>query len=159
MPFSYPFGWVKCTEAGVFHFADWALGWCGCRTLAKQRLQIGKRLLHSHWNEPEVHSPPPRGYERMSSLTFTGHSLPLQVALRQEDGDETTEPPPSGRRDRRRASLCSGGGVGEQRGLDRRRSRRHSVQSVRGPLSAPTSPCSQAAPSFKPSQVWDLREK
>lgn len=82
-----------------------------------------------------------------------------EVALRQEDGDETAEPPPSGRRDRRRASLCSGGGVGEQRGLDRRRSRRHSVQSVRGPLSAPTSPCSQAAPSFKPSQVWDLREK
>ncbi|XP_036176913.1 FH1/FH2 domain-containing protein 3 isoform X13 [Myotis myotis] len=82
-----------------------------------------------------------------------------EVALRHEDGDETAEPPPSGRRDRRRASLCSGGGVGEQRGLDRRRSRRHSVQSVRGPLSAPTSPCSQAAPGFKPSQVRDLREK
>ncbi|XP_059563116.1 FH1/FH2 domain-containing protein 3 isoform X13 [Myotis daubentonii] len=81
-----------------------------------------------------------------------------EVALRHEDGDETAEPPPSGRRDRRRASLCSGGGVGEQRGLDRRRSRRHSVQSVRGPLSAPTSPCSQAAPGFKPSQVRDLRE-
>ncbi|XP_036275433.1 FH1/FH2 domain-containing protein 3 isoform X15 [Pipistrellus kuhlii] len=82
-----------------------------------------------------------------------------EVALRQEDGDETAEPPPSGRRERRRASLCSAGSVGEQRGLDRRRSRRHSVQSVRGPLSAPTSPCSQTAPSFKPSQVWDLREK
>ncbi|XP_070277109.1 FH1/FH2 domain-containing protein 3 isoform X3 [Myotis yumanensis] len=82
-----------------------------------------------------------------------------EVALRHEDGDETAEPPPSGRRDRRRASLCSGGSVGEQRGLDRRRSRRHSVQSVRGPLSAPTSPCSQAAPGFKPSQVRDLREK
>ncbi|ELK28462.1 FH1/FH2 domain-containing protein 3 [Myotis davidii] len=82
-----------------------------------------------------------------------------EVALRHEDGDETAEPPPSGRRDRRRASLCSGGGVGEQRGLDRRRSRRHSVQSVRGPLSAPTSPCSQAVPGFKPSQVRDLREK
>ncbi|XP_070277108.1 FH1/FH2 domain-containing protein 3 isoform X2 [Myotis yumanensis] len=81
-----------------------------------------------------------------------------EVALRHEDGDETAEPPPSGRRDRRRASLCSGGSVGEQRGLDRRRSRRHSVQSVRGPLSAPTSPCSQAAPGFKPSQVRDLRE-
>lgn len=82
-----------------------------------------------------------------------------EVALRHEDGDETAEPPPSGRRDRRRASLCSGGAVGEQRGLDRRRSRRHSVQSVRGPLSAPTSPCSQTVPGFKPSQVRDLREK
>lgn len=106
-----------------------------------------------------MHSPSPRGYERKSSLTFTGRSLLLQVALRHEDGDETAEPPPSGRRDRRRASLCSGCGVGEQRGLDRRRSRRHSVQSVRGPLSAPTSPCSQVAPGFKPSQVRDLREK
>ncbi|XP_012657459.1 FH1/FH2 domain-containing protein 3 [Otolemur garnettii] len=81
-----------------------------------------------------------------------------EVALRHEDGDETAEPPPSGRRDRRRASVCSSGG-GEHRGLDRRRSRRHSVQSVKSPLSAPTSPCSQSAPSFKLSQVQDLREK
>nr|KAF6422370.1 formin homology 2 domain containing 3 [Rousettus aegyptiacus] len=82
-----------------------------------------------------------------------------EVALRQEDGDETAESPASGRRDRRRASVCSGGGVGEHRALDRRRSRRHSVQSVKSPLSAPTSPCSQSAPGFKPSQVRDLREK
>lgn len=114
----------------------------------KVELQIGERLLPSHWDEPSL-----------SGLTFTGRPLLLQVALRQEDGDETAEPPPSGRRERRRASLCSAGSVGEQRGLDRRRSRRHSVQSVRVPLSAPTSPCSQTAPSFKPSQVWDLREK
>ncbi|XP_023387853.1 FH1/FH2 domain-containing protein 3 [Pteropus vampyrus] len=82
-----------------------------------------------------------------------------EVALRQEDGDETAEPPASGRRDRRRASVCSGVGAGEHRALDRRRSRRHSVQSVKSPLSAPTSPCSQSAPGFKPSQVRDLREK
>ncbi|XP_063453326.1 FH1/FH2 domain-containing protein 3 isoform X10 [Pan paniscus] len=81
-----------------------------------------------------------------------------EVALRHEDGDETTEPPPSGCRDRRRASVCSSGG-GEHRGLDRRRSRRHSVQSIKSTLSAPTSPCSQSAPSFKPNQVRDLREK
>ncbi|XP_074196216.1 FH1/FH2 domain-containing protein 3 isoform X15 [Rhinolophus sinicus] len=80
-----------------------------------------------------------------------------EVALRHEDGDETAEPPPSGCRDRRRASVCSGGG-GEHRALDRRRSRRHSVQSSRSPLSAPTSPCSQSATGFKPSQVRDLRE-
>ncbi|XP_011769795.2 FH1/FH2 domain-containing protein 3 isoform X6 [Macaca nemestrina] len=81
-----------------------------------------------------------------------------EVALRHEDGDETAEPPPSGCRDRRRASVCSSGG-GEHRGLDRRRSRRHSVQNIKSTLSAPTSPCSQSAPSFKPSQVRDLREK
>ncbi|XP_021541987.1 FH1/FH2 domain-containing protein 3 isoform X3 [Neomonachus schauinslandi] len=87
-----------------------------------------------------------------------------EVALRLEDGDETAEPPPSGRRDRRRASVCSGGGgggggAGEQRGLDRRRSRRHSVQSTCSPLSDPTSPCSQSAPGFKPSQVGERSEK
>ncbi|XP_066208776.1 FH1/FH2 domain-containing protein 3 isoform X11 [Saccopteryx leptura] len=83
-----------------------------------------------------------------------------EVALRHEDGDETAEPPPSGRRDRRRASVCTGGSSErEPRGLDRRRSRRHSVQSIKNPLSAPTSPCSQSAPGFKPSQVRDLREK
>nr|XP_044990686.1 FH1/FH2 domain-containing protein 3 [Jaculus jaculus] len=82
-----------------------------------------------------------------------------EVALRHEDGDETAEPPPSGLRERRRASMCSAGGGGEQQGLDRRRSRRHSIQSIRSPLSAPTSPCSQAAPTFKPSQVRDLCEK
>ncbi|KAK2498758.1 hypothetical protein MC885_001098 [Smutsia gigantea] len=80
------------------------------------------------------------------------------MVLRHEDGDETAEPPPSGRQDRRRASVCSGG-TGEHPGLDRRRSRRHSAQSARSPLSAPASPCSQAAPGFKPSQVRERREK
>ncbi|XP_060233559.1 FH1/FH2 domain-containing protein 3 isoform X2 [Meriones unguiculatus] len=82
-----------------------------------------------------------------------------EVALRHEDGDETAEPPPSGHRDRRRASVCSGGSVGEHQGLDRRRSRRHSIQNIKSPLSAPTSPCSQSVPAFKPSQVRDLCEK
>lgn len=82
-----------------------------------------------------------------------------EVALRHEDGDETAEPPPSGHRDRRRASMCSGGTVGEQQGLDRRRSRRHSIQNIKSPLSAPTSPCSQTVPAFRPSQVRDLCEK
>ncbi|NP_001276584.1 FH1/FH2 domain-containing protein 3 isoform 3 [Mus musculus] len=81
-----------------------------------------------------------------------------EVALRHEDGDETAEPPPSGHRDRRRASMCSGGTVGEQQGLDRRRSRRHSIQNIKSPLSAPTSPCSPSVPAFKPSQVRDLCE-
>ncbi|KAM5222086.1 FH1/FH2 domain-containing protein 3 isoform 2-T2 [Ctenodactylus gundi] len=82
-----------------------------------------------------------------------------EAALRHEDGDETAELPPSGLRDRRRASLCATGSGGEHQGLDRRRSRRHSVQSIKSPLSAPTSPCSLSAPTFKPSQVRELCEK
>ncbi|XP_021092348.1 FH1/FH2 domain-containing protein 3 isoform X2 [Heterocephalus glaber] len=81
-----------------------------------------------------------------------------EVALRHEDGDETAEPPPRGLRDRRRASVCSSGSGGEHQGLDRRRSRRHSVQNIKSPLSAPTSPCSLSTPTFKPSQVRDLCE-
>uniref|UniRef100_A0A3Q1MPQ6 Formin homology 2 domain containing 3 n=1 Tax=Bos taurus TaxID=9913 RepID=A0A3Q1MPQ6_BOVIN len=99
-------------------------------------------------------------------LTKKGADLDLveqlniyEVALRLEDGDETAEPPPSGCRDRRRASVCSGGTGSEPRGLDRRRSRRHSVQNIKSPLSPPSSPCSLSAPDFKPSQVRDLREK
>ncbi|XP_065687202.1 FH1/FH2 domain-containing protein 3 isoform X13 [Patagioenas fasciata] len=67
-----------------------------------------------------------------------------EMTLRHEDGDESTDPPPSGRKDRRRASL----GAGERRGLERRRSRRHSVQNVKSTLSAPASPCSQSNPGF-----------
>uniref|UniRef100_A0A8C3CUH6 Formin homology 2 domain containing 3 n=1 Tax=Cairina moschata TaxID=8855 RepID=A0A8C3CUH6_CAIMO len=67
-----------------------------------------------------------------------------EVTLRHEDGDESADPPPSGRKDRRRASL----GASERRGLERRRSRRHSVQNVKSTLSAPASPCSQSNPSF-----------
>ncbi|XP_044790603.2 FH1/FH2 domain-containing protein 3 isoform X10 [Bubalus bubalis] len=99
-------------------------------------------------------------------LTKKGTDLDLveqlniyEVALRLEDGDETAEPPPSGCRDRRRASVCSGGTGSEPRGLDRRRSRRHSVQNIKSSLSPPSSPCSLSAPDFKPSQVRDLREK
>ncbi|XP_064908874.1 FH1/FH2 domain-containing protein 3 isoform X5 [Columba livia] len=67
-----------------------------------------------------------------------------EMTLRHEDGDESADPPPSGRKDRRRASL----GAGERRGLERRRSRRHSVQNVKTTLSAPASPCSQSNPGF-----------
>ncbi|XP_067555387.1 FH1/FH2 domain-containing protein 3 isoform X1 [Pseudorca crassidens] len=97
-------------------------------------------------------------------LTKKGTDLDLveqlniyEVALRLEDGDETAEPPPSGCRDRRRASVCSGTGS-EHQGLDRRRSRRHSVQNIKSPLSPPSSPCSPSVPDFKTSQVRDLRE-
>uniref|UniRef100_A0A8C6DBY6 Formin homology 2 domain containing 3 n=1 Tax=Moschus moschiferus TaxID=68415 RepID=A0A8C6DBY6_MOSMO len=99
-------------------------------------------------------------------LTKKGTDLDLveqlniyEMALRLEDGDETAEPPPSGCRDRRRASVCSGGTGSEPRGLDRRRSRRHSVQNIKSPLSPPSSPCFLSASDFKPSQVRDLREK
>ncbi|XP_059712897.1 FH1/FH2 domain-containing protein 3 isoform X5 [Haemorhous mexicanus] len=65
-----------------------------------------------------------------------------EVTLRHEDGDEGAEPPPSGRKDRRRASL----GAGERRGLERRRSRRHSAQNnSKSTLSAPASPCGQSS--------------
>ncbi|CAL1611336.1 unnamed protein product [Knipowitschia caucasica] len=61
-----------------------------------------------------------------------------ETVLRHEDGDEETQVPPSGRKERRRASV--GCGSSEGRGLERRRSRRHSLQSSRGHVSAPSSP-------------------
>uniref|UniRef100_A0A7N9AR86 Formin homology 2 domain containing 3b n=1 Tax=Mastacembelus armatus TaxID=205130 RepID=A0A7N9AR86_9TELE len=61
----------------------------------------------------------------------------LLMTLRHEDGDDETPVPPSGRKDRRRASV---GGTNERRGLERRRSRRHSFQNHRGHASAPASP-------------------
>ncbi|KAM9285820.1 FH1/FH2 domain-containing protein 3 isoform 2-T2 [Cariama cristata] len=81
-----------------------------------------------------------------------------EMTLRHEDGDESADPPPSGRKDRRRASL----GASERRGLERRRSRRHSVQNVKSTLSAPASPCSQSNPSFMlghGQRVEDLSER
>ncbi|XP_030606600.1 FH1/FH2 domain-containing protein 3 isoform X2 [Archocentrus centrarchus] len=60
-----------------------------------------------------------------------------EVTLRHEDGDDDTQLPPSGRKDRRRASVS---GSNERRGLERRRSRRHSLQNSRGHASAPASP-------------------
>uniref|UniRef100_A0A8B9MNW8 Formin homology 2 domain containing 3 n=1 Tax=Accipiter nisus TaxID=211598 RepID=A0A8B9MNW8_9AVES len=80
------------------------------------------------------------------------------MTLRHEDGDESADPPPSGRKDRRRASL----GTSERRGLERRRSRRHSVQNVKSTLSAPASPCSQSSPGFMlghGQRVEDLGER
>uniref|UniRef100_A0A665VCM3 Formin homology 2 domain containing 3b n=1 Tax=Echeneis naucrates TaxID=173247 RepID=A0A665VCM3_ECHNA len=62
-----------------------------------------------------------------------------EVTLRHEDGDDETQLPPNGRKDRRRASV---GGNNERRGLERRRSRRHSLQNNRGHASAPVSPSS-----------------
>ncbi|KAM9164392.1 FH1/FH2 domain-containing protein 3 isoform 2-T2 [Pangshura tecta] len=81
-----------------------------------------------------------------------------EMTLRHEDGDETADPPPNGRKDRRRASL----GSSERRGLERRRSRRHSAQSIKSTLSAPASPCSQLSPSFMLGHgqcIEDLSEK
>ncbi|XP_030060413.1 FH1/FH2 domain-containing protein 3 isoform X2 [Microcaecilia unicolor] len=81
-----------------------------------------------------------------------------EMTLRHEDGDENVEPPPNGRKERRRASL----GSHERRGLERRRSRRHSVQNVKSSLSAPASPCSQLSsgfPSVNGHRIEDLSEK
>ncbi|XP_061444101.1 FH1/FH2 domain-containing protein 3 isoform X11 [Rhineura floridana] len=78
-----------------------------------------------------------------------------EMTLRHEDGDENGEPPPSGRKDRRRASF----GCNERRGLERRRSRRHSVQTEKTSLSAPPSPCTQASPMYSHGQgTEDLSE-
>ncbi|XP_060706262.1 FH1/FH2 domain-containing protein 3 isoform X2 [Hemiscyllium ocellatum] len=60
-----------------------------------------------------------------------------ELSLKHEDGDDDSVTL-SGRKDRRRSSL----GVNERRGLERRRSRRHSVQNIKSSLSAPASPCS-----------------
>ncbi|XP_067911518.1 FH1/FH2 domain-containing protein 3 isoform X4 [Heterodontus francisci] len=60
-----------------------------------------------------------------------------EMGLKHEDDDDDSVAL-SGRKDRRRASL----GINERRGLERRRSRRHSVQNIKSSLSAPASPCS-----------------
>ncbi|XP_077160798.1 FH1/FH2 domain-containing protein 3 isoform X5 [Paroedura picta] len=79
-----------------------------------------------------------------------------EITLRHEDGDDRGEPPPSCRKDRRRASL----GCPERRGLERRRSRRHSVQTTKSTLSAPASPCSPGSPPLAHGQgVDELSEK
>ncbi|KAL6489637.1 hypothetical protein MHYP_G00033780 [Metynnis hypsauchen] len=82
-----------------------------------------------------------------------------EMTLRHEDGDDETAPPPVGRKDRRRASLC---GTLERRGLERRRSRRHSLQNGKGPASAPASPCHSHAPNFMPfngQRIEDVTER
>ncbi|XP_046702735.1 FH1/FH2 domain-containing protein 3 isoform X2 [Silurus meridionalis] len=70
-----------------------------------------------------------------------------EMTLRHEDGDDDLSPPPVGRKDRRRASV---GGTLERRGLERRRSRRHSLQNGKGHASAPASPCHSHNPNFLP---------
>ncbi|XP_038652690.1 FH1/FH2 domain-containing protein 3 isoform X12 [Scyliorhinus canicula] len=67
-----------------------------------------------------------------------------EMGLKHEDGDDDTVTL-SGRKNRRRSSL----GVNERRGLERRRSRRHSVQNIKSSLSAPTSPCSPLPGHFR----------
>ncbi|XP_035527973.1 FH1/FH2 domain-containing protein 3 isoform X4 [Morone saxatilis] len=84
-----------------------------------------------------------------------------EMTLRHEDGDDETQLPPSVRKDRRRASV---GGTNEKRGLERRRSRRHSLQNSRGHASAPASPSSSHthASSFLPfggQRVEDISER
>ncbi|XP_072316670.1 FH1/FH2 domain-containing protein 3 isoform X2 [Eucyclogobius newberryi] len=84
-----------------------------------------------------------------------------EMVLRHEDGDEETQLPPSGRKDRRRASV---GCTSEGRGLERRRSRRHSLQNNRGHASAPASPCSPYTHgtgflSFGGPRVEDISER
>ncbi|XP_054477817.1 FH1/FH2 domain-containing protein 3 [Anoplopoma fimbria] len=83
-----------------------------------------------------------------------------EMILRHEDGDDETQLPPSVRKERRRASV---GGNNERRGLERRRSRRHSLQNSRGHASAPASPSSphNHASSFLPfggQRIEDISE-
>ncbi|XP_027004779.2 FH1/FH2 domain-containing protein 3 isoform X2 [Tachysurus fulvidraco] len=82
-----------------------------------------------------------------------------EMTLRHEDGDDESSPPPVGRKDRRRASL---GGTLERRGLERRRSRRHSLQNGKGHASAPASPCHSHNPNFLPfngQRIEDVTER
>ncbi|XP_076826881.1 FH1/FH2 domain-containing protein 3 isoform X2 [Brachyhypopomus gauderio] len=82
-----------------------------------------------------------------------------EMTLRHEDGDDETPPPPVGRKDRRRASV---GGTPERRGLERRRSRRHSLQNGKGHASAPASPCHSHTPNFLPfsgQRIEDVTER
>nr|XP_046254740.1 FH1/FH2 domain-containing protein 3 isoform X4 [Scatophagus argus] len=84
-----------------------------------------------------------------------------EMILRHEDGDDETQLPPSARKDRRRASV---GGTNDRRGLERRRSRRHSLQNSRGHASAPASPSNLHAHSssflpFGGQRIEDISER
>ncbi|XP_035387071.1 FH1/FH2 domain-containing protein 3 isoform X2 [Electrophorus electricus] len=82
-----------------------------------------------------------------------------EMTLRHEDGDDETSPPPAGRKDRRRASA---GGTHERRGLERRRSRRHSLHTGKGHASAPSSPCHGNAHNSMPlsgQRIEDVTER
>ncbi|XP_068591430.1 FH1/FH2 domain-containing protein 3 isoform X6 [Cebidichthys violaceus] len=111
-----------------------------------------------------------QGIEAMAQrhLSRKGSDLDLveqfniyELTLRHEDGDDETQLPPSVRKDRRRASV---GGTNERRGLERRRSRRHSLQNSRGHASAPASPSGphSHASSFLPfggQRIEDISER
>ncbi|XP_050987469.1 FH1/FH2 domain-containing protein 3 isoform X5 [Labeo rohita] len=81
-----------------------------------------------------------------------------ESTLRHEDGDDEAQPPPSGHKSRRRASV---GATPERRGLERRRSRRHSLQNGKGHTSAPSSPCHSHTPNILPlngQRIDDISE-
>ncbi|XP_016337725.1 FH1/FH2 domain-containing protein 3 [Sinocyclocheilus anshuiensis] len=82
-----------------------------------------------------------------------------ESTLRHEDGDDETQRPPSGHKSRRRASV---GATPERRGLERRRSRRHSLQNGKGHTSAPSSPCHSHMPNILPlngQRIDDISER
>ncbi|MED6283954.1 hypothetical protein CHARACLAT_014342, partial [Characodon lateralis] len=84
-----------------------------------------------------------------------------EMTLRHEDGDNEAQLPPCGRKDRRRASV---GGTNEKRGLERRRSRRHSLQNNTDHTSSPASPSSPFPHSssylpFGGQRVEDISER
>uniref|UniRef100_A0A671P7R5 FH1/FH2 domain-containing protein 3-like n=1 Tax=Sinocyclocheilus anshuiensis TaxID=1608454 RepID=A0A671P7R5_9TELE len=72
-----------------------------------------------------------------------------EATLRHEDGDEDALPPSSGRQDRRRSSV----GGAERRGLERRRSRRHSLG-----RSGHASPLSPASPHLSATFSTDTND-
>ncbi|XP_015258227.1 PREDICTED: FH1/FH2 domain-containing protein 3-like [Cyprinodon variegatus] len=77
-----------------------------------------------------------------------------EVTLRHEDGDDEAQLPPCARKDRRRASV---GGTNERRGLERRRSRRHSLQNNKEHTPSPASPSSFLP--FGGQRVEDISER
>ncbi|XP_054903535.1 FH1/FH2 domain-containing protein 3 isoform X1 [Poeciliopsis prolifica] len=84
-----------------------------------------------------------------------------ETILRHEDGDDEAQLPPCGRKDRRRASV---GGTNERRGLERRRSRRHSLQNNKDHPSSSASPSNSysLSSSFLPfggQRVEDISER
>ncbi|XP_051520026.1 FH1/FH2 domain-containing protein 3 isoform X2 [Myxocyprinus asiaticus] len=76
-----------------------------------------------------------------------------EATLRHEDGDEDSLPPSSGRQERRGSSV----GGGERRGLERRRSRRHSLG--RSGHASPLSPASPHCTNFQPFNGQELNER
>ncbi|KAM4736138.1 FH1/FH2 domain-containing protein 3 isoform 2-T2 [Anableps anableps] len=84
-----------------------------------------------------------------------------EMILRHEDGDDEAQLPLCGRKDRRRASV---GGTNERRGLERRRSRRHSLQNNKDHTSSVTSPSNSHSHSssflpFGGHRVEDISER